>query len=70
MCQARHQQITETPLFTKYPSPSPSMTVPSSDKISATIPKNGNVYNRIKTQHSCDTCITRIHLNLAQKDKR
>jgi len=44
-------------LFTRYPSPSPSINVPSSDKISATIPKNGNVYNRTHTPHTVTDCM-------------
>jgi len=50
----RHQ-ITHSLSLTRYPSPSPSTTVPSSDKISATIPKNGNVYNTAEMYNSCDT---------------
>jgi len=45
VCKRILAENTTDLLLTRYPSPSPSITVPSSDKISATIPKNGNVYN-------------------------
>ena len=47
--------MTQNLFFTRYPSPSPSTTVPSSHKMSATIPKNGNVYNR-PNKYTTDMC--------------